>query len=339
MKKSKQGIVCIALFLSILVLILDSKTALSGAQEGLSICIRVVIPSLFPFLFLSAMLPSRILGKRIKWLRGICKLTGTPEGAESLLLLSFLSGYPVGAGMVNDAYQHGCLSSAAANRMLGFMNNAGPAFIFGMISSIFITHKLLWCLWGIHIISALLVAFILSDKSAERCVIPQSAPISPMLALEKALKSMGNICGWVMIFRVMQAILDRWIFWILPKQICTGICGFLELTSGILTLNSIENMGARFVLCSGMLAFGGLCVLMQTKSVASSLDFRNYFPGKMLQCLFGVLISSVIQNLIFQFDDRLQLSAAFYILLITGILVIIFLLKKKSCSISGANIV
>ena len=36
--------------LGMIVLILDSKTALSGCREGVTLCLNVVIPSLFPFL-------------------------------------------------------------------------------------------------------------------------------------------------------------------------------------------------------------------------------------------------------------------------------------------------
>ena len=35
--------------LGMIVLILDAKTALSGAREGIDLCMRTVIPALFPF--------------------------------------------------------------------------------------------------------------------------------------------------------------------------------------------------------------------------------------------------------------------------------------------------
>ena len=47
MKTNKLA--CTAAALGMLVLILDSKTALAGAREGIDLCIRTVIPSLFPF--------------------------------------------------------------------------------------------------------------------------------------------------------------------------------------------------------------------------------------------------------------------------------------------------
>ena len=41
---------------AMLALILDSKTALLGAQSGLDLCVRTVIPSLFPFFVISILL-------------------------------------------------------------------------------------------------------------------------------------------------------------------------------------------------------------------------------------------------------------------------------------------
>ena len=51
--EKRKWIVSLAAAAGILVLILDSRTALAGAAQGLSLCLKTVIPSLFPFIFLS----------------------------------------------------------------------------------------------------------------------------------------------------------------------------------------------------------------------------------------------------------------------------------------------
>ena len=55
MKKMSAFILSAA---GMLALILDGRTALQGASEGLALCMQAVIPSLCPFLFLSAILTS-----------------------------------------------------------------------------------------------------------------------------------------------------------------------------------------------------------------------------------------------------------------------------------------
>lgn len=297
MKNKKQIFISILLAVSLAVLILDSQTSLQGAREGISLCVLVVIPSLFPFLFLSAMLPSRLLGTRIRSIGGLCRLCGIPDGAESLLLLSFLGGYPVGAKMVYDAYRQGCISKPAACRMLGFCNNAGPAFLFGMIGGLFTDKKIVWGLWLIHILSAVLVGVLLPGKTRETCILTRKEPLTVPKALENSLKTMGNICGWVIIFRVILTILDRWFLWLFPQEIYAGIFGLFELSNGIACLNEVANDAIRFVLCSGVLAFGGLCVFMQTASVTKELGLGRYFPGKVLHCLFSILLSLLFVQL------------------------------------------
>jgi len=72
----------IAAALGIALLILDSKTALIGAQEGVTMCIQTVIPSLFPFFLFSILLTTSLMGRQIKLLTPICRLCRIPEGAE-----------------------------------------------------------------------------------------------------------------------------------------------------------------------------------------------------------------------------------------------------------------
>ena len=64
MKDRKFGTMVLAGF-GMLVLILDGKTALLGMRDGLEICLWTVIPALFPFLFLSAILTDSLYGKKI----------------------------------------------------------------------------------------------------------------------------------------------------------------------------------------------------------------------------------------------------------------------------------
>ena len=123
--------------LLMIVMILDSKRALIGAQEGVSLCIRSVIPSLLPFLFFSSILTegtrcaNAVITRPLSWLWRI------PKGAESILLVGLLGGYPTGAHSVTSAYEQGRISKTTAQRMLSFCNNCGPAFIFGILGNFF----------------------------------------------------------------------------------------------------------------------------------------------------------------------------------------------------------
>lgn len=279
MKRTWPGI---GAFIGMLLLILDSKTALSGARTGVELCLKTVIPSLFPFLVLSPMLTSLPLPLGRLW----------PKGAEGLLVPAFLGGYPVGAQSVAAAYGAGRLRKEDAERMLGYSCNAGPAFLFGMASSLFPRQWMVWALWGIHIASALMTARVLALDGGQAPTTSDTVSLSE--ALGSALGVMGAICGWVVLFRVVTAFLYRWVFWCIPEEVQVALTGLLELTNGCFELPRVSSIPLRFTLCSGMLAAGGLCVAMQVRSVTRGLSLRYYSVGKLLQVCFSLLLCGCI---------------------------------------------
>lgn len=283
--------------LGMLVLILDGKTTLSGASEGVNLCIKTLIPSLFPFFLLSTMLTGALSGQTIRLLRPIASACKIPKGAESLLAIGVLGGYPVGAQNVAQLHGSGQLSGEQAARMITFCNNAGPAFLFGVLGSMFSDSKYPWLLWLIHISSALLVGMLLPGSRTEGAVRPLSRSVTVTDALAQAVKVMGLVCGWVVLMRMMLAFLEHWFLWLLPPVARVVIAGALELSNGCVRLPCIENEGLRFILASAMLAAGGVCVSLQTASVAQEIPLRLYFPGKLLQCGISVLLSCAVQFL------------------------------------------
>lgn len=279
--------------IGMLVLILDSKTALTGAQQGVELCIRTVIPSLFPFFILSAMLTGSLIGTSSPLLRPLGRLFQLPKGAESLLVAAFLGGYPVGAQSVTQAWKRGQLSKQDAQRLLSFSSNAGPAFLFGMVGAMFSRKWMVWLLWAIHIFSAWLVSFLFPPDDA-KAHFGQEQDVSLTAALTASVKTMAQVCGWVVLFRVVITFLNRWILWLLPAPWQVALIGILELSNGCCELYAVANERLRFLICSGILAFGGLCVTMQTLSVTRGLSLRYYLAGKLLQTLFSVALSAAV---------------------------------------------
>lgn len=313
--------------LGMLLLILDSSTALSGAKEGLELCFRMVIPSLFPFFVLTSQLTGAISGSSPPWLRPLTRKIGISQGSEVILLNGLLGGYPIGARSIAEAVQQGRLDPTDAARMLAFCNNPGPAFIFGIAGSMFDFPWIDWVLWGIQVAGALVIAALLPGKSYKAMGPTNSVPISLPSALKSAMSAMAGVCGWVVIFRVLLSFLDRWLLWLLPEEGHVMICGLLELTNGCCMLKQIPNQGLRFVICSGLLSFGGLCVAMQTASVAQGVSMRWYLPGKLLHCILSLGMAFAIQSL-FPGDVGMELSPAVLPLLLMLAGVVVFFRGK-----------
>ena len=280
---------------AMLVLILDGKTALEGTSEGLSVCLRTLIPSLFPFFLLSSLLTGALSGQAIPILKPVAKLCCIPAGAESALAIGLLGGYPIGAQSVALMRRADQLTGQQAARMITFCNNAGPAFIFGILSGMFASPVMPWMLWAIHICSAVIVGILLPGDRQDQPVQSSFRHLSLTELMTQALRAMALVCGWVIIMRMVLTFLDRWFLWMLPDAAQVAASGILELSNGCIQLLRINCEGLRFIVAAGLLAFGGICVTLQTASVTSGISMALYFPGKVLQCSISILLAYLMQ--------------------------------------------
>lgn len=325
--------------IGMLVLILDSRTAIQGGLDGLRVCFMTVVPSLLPFLVLSILLTSSLSGVQLRLLRPLGQLCSMPAGSEPLLLLGLLGGYPAGAQAVSQAYRAGQLSAPDAKRLLGFCNNAGPSFLFGIAAAAFAQKWMPWALWGIHIVSAVITGILLPGSALSVARRKEGSSVTIPQAVEQAVKIMARICAWIILFRILLAFCDRWFLWLFGCGFKVLFTGTLELANGCLQLHQIPCVGLRFMICSGILSLGGISVAMQTLSVTGSLGFGMYLPGKLIQCTASVMIAYLVQ-LITCGTDRFQIPTT--ITLAAAALFVLFLLfvqKRKNNSGNPAKVI
>ena len=310
------------------VLILDPKTAISGAKEGIGLCIQSVIPSLFPFLFLSGIVTRTLLATPLQLLRPIGKLCKIPYGTEGLLAVGLVGGYPVGAQCIAQAHARGELSDSQAHRMLGFCSNTGPSFLFGILSPLFSSASALWILWAIQIISAILTGTLLPEVS--KVTMSSKKRKDHVDPLKQSLGAMAAICGWIILFRVLLAFLHRWGLWMLPCEVTVLLSGILELTNGCCNLAAVSSESARFLLAAPLLAFGGICVWLQTVSVTRNLGTGAYLPGKLIQCGISTALSCLVMPILY---SEIPLLPLLTIPAIGGIILILIKTFQKHSSI------
>lgn len=278
----------------ILILIFDGETAIKGTQDGIGFCLNCVIPSLFPFFLLTNLMTKSFSGIPTAFLHPLRSICSIPAGSEAILFAGILGGYPAGAQAAASAFRSGSLQKDEASRMLGYCNNAGPAFIFGMLGPLFPHKGYVLALWGIHIAGALTAAFLLPPCPKHIGIIPgkkQKKSLSLPSVLRTSIHAMTAVCGWIIVFRIILSFGEKWIFWCFPKEVTVLITGLLELTNGCQSLYDISGIKLRFILCSVMLSFGGLCVVLQTRAVAEELNFQPYITGKLIQTFVSLSIS------------------------------------------------
>lgn len=285
-KIPRLGALCCAL--AMVLLILDSACAAQSVQDAIDLCLQTIIPSLFPLFVLSGILVSMLGGVCIPFLSDFCNL---PRGSESIFLLGLMGGFPMGAQCIVQSIEQGNLSHRDAERMLGICNNCGPAFLFGILGSVFSDPKVPLALLLIQAEAAMLTAALWPGKPGSFNG-NTNTQISVPKAVARAVRSMASICSWVIVAKVILGFLKRWLFPFLLEMNQVIFTGFLELTSGCLALTDVNSETQRLLLCCAFICFGGISVLLQIQGLtaAQGLSMKICIAQKLTQMLIGVVL-------------------------------------------------
>lgn len=337
MKKRTQILFsCISISV-LLILILDTKTAISGTLAGIDLCLKTLIPALFPFLLISSLCCKSLLSLNSNIISTLLRPCKIPKGAEMIFVVGALGGYPLGASLIGEAYTHSNLSKTDANRMLMFCSNAGPAFIFGVVGQLFTERWMPWLLWSTHLLSAYFVGIITARKRRNLIGDMQTKKFNFSEAIISSVKTMGSICASVLLFRMIIAFFEKWFFIFFPYEYRVLLTGLIELSNGCMLAGGIENPSVRFLISVLLINLGGACVTIQTASVASKLSIYQYVSGKIYQCILSLLLALPIQAVLFSWSIQKWIPS-FIILLFFAIILIAKHFSKNSSILLRNNI-
>lgn len=319
MKKPQSLFPMAVCLLCAAIMIIDSRACARSAQGALDLCIRTLIPGLFPLFVLSAWLVPRLGGFSVP---GLASCLGLPEGSDGIFLLGLVGGFPTGGVCISQAVRAGALEPEDAARMMGFCNNCGPAFLFGVLGSQFPHPGWVCLLFLIQLETALIIGMLWPGKSHGKYR-HNTPPISLPAAVRSACGSMANVCAWVILASVAAGFLQRWLFPMLPSTASVVLCGLMELSGGCLSLTQIPDVQLRFLLAAGFVCFGGCSVLLQIQGQAAEARIPM-LPCVVQKCIQGVL-GAVITFLMLRFGP-----AALLIPIIPA------LILKKAVEIPGS---
>lgn len=329
----KRTITVLVTVLFLFMLILDGGTALQGAKDAIAMCLQVVIPSLFPFIFATSVLVGSSASQKIHSRKWLCQLFRSPDGTQDLLLAGIIGGYPVGARGIGQAVAHGALTREQGGKMLAYCNVSGPAFIFGISAHLFSERWIPWVVWIVQLCSAIFIANISPVKGTQGPISRQHSGQPIPSILRQSMRSMADICGWIVLVGIVASIIKRRFLHLLPAAVQILVIGLLEISNGSTLLNQLQPSGLRFILFCLFVNFGGICVALQTHSVAPQVDHRSYIPGKAVQGMISALLSYFIQLILFPPHEIITISIASLLcyFAVFAILVCLFQKSQKSC--------
>ena len=326
--KFKKIFIPICIYTFTCFLLLFSSDNLAAAKEGLSLWAFSVVPSLLPFFIATELLCyTNIINILGKFLNSIMRpIFNVPGEGSFPLIMGIISGYPVGAKIVSNLKENGICTNVECERLIAFTNNSGPLFIIGTVGvSLFSSSLIGFKLFIVHVISCLLVGFLfrwwkcdkyLKISNKKRNFRNTSSASLPNLSfnnlgevlsisIQKAIHSVVIIGGFVVFFSVIVSMLNSSkilsfisifltpLFNLLniPLTYMEGIItGIIELTNGV-KLAAINTNPTSIIICSFLLGFGGISVLLQVLSITSKakISIKPYIIGKLLQGCFSAI--------------------------------------------------
>ena len=295
----------LAPLLCLLALVFLRRSAMDAVQAAVDQCLRLIVPSLFPFfvvvnLLVHTQLPDLLARRCRGWMvRGL----HANAGGAGALVLSFLGGYPAGAATVAALQQKGSLGKRDAERLLVFCNNTGPAIFFGLIGGcLYDSAAAPLALYLLHIASAMLTGLLLRpnrlpEQNVQTCL-PAAANTGFPGAVLAAFRSTAQICAFVIVFQVLLGMLEGMLLQVFPAiaempVLLSILAGVTDLPNGIRALQDVSSPVVQFVLASVFANWAGLCIHLQTQAAVqqAGLSLRWHLRGKLVQSAVSLALS------------------------------------------------
>lgn len=281
-------------------LLLYPAAVKSHVLHSVLYCLTALVPSLFPFMALSAYTVRAGVGKSPLFEKAVGALSRRlfrlPAVCAAPILMSFLGGYPTGAKSAALLLEQGEIDEEQAGRMLLFCVNPGIAFVVTFLGgSVLGNYRTGWLLFFSVTAAGLLLGMLAGSFSGppEKPRAERNAP-APMgharqNALTRAVADASHgvltMCACIVLFSGMTALLhSSGLFQLLcgalsrlriftPME-CSALLSFLwEVTGGVGAAQELRVSPAFYAFG---LAFGGLCVHLQVFSFFSALPCKRW---------------------------------------------------------------
>ena len=295
-------------------LLIFPQAAAGAVKDGLSMCVRVIIPSLFPFFAATNLINelgiSKLAGNALSPLSA--RLFGASGQGAAAFIIGVTGGYPLGASYIAGLRRQQLIGANEASRLLIFCNNSGPAFIIGAAGiGIFKSSSVGFFLYAVHILAALIWGIILSSGGRgdicydDDVLAEKSVSDAVTNSIKKSAEATVNICAFITAFSALNGILDAMGLFssIAGKISCaTGtelswcralLAGVLELGNGIGSMEGLSVSPVNLALASLILSWGGLSVHFQSYSMLSGTDIKTarYMTGRFLIALTAAALA------------------------------------------------
>lgn len=308
MKKQKILYIISALLTAAIcfLLITDSKQVIGSVRQSVTVCLSVIIPSLFAFMVISQIMISCGLADILFfpfykvssfWFKG-------SRRQFSVFLLSLIGGYPVGIKLLKELTAYNKNYTAIAEKMLCYCYCGSPAFIIQMVGlSVFGNADAGLIVYISNAAACLIIAVIVNLFSPRTEVEEKSltgAKISLGIitgSIEKTVKALGVICGTILAFNVFLELMDHIGFMSVLENL--GIDKIAAASFEISNLSLFQgNSYGWLPVFAGITSFGGLCIIVQTAALSEgTIPLKKFIISRIPAALLSGVICSILTEI------------------------------------------
>ncbi len=297
-KNNFSAYLCIA---AMIIMVLRSKPVINSAAEALSMCVRSVIPSLFPFIAASNILVGCTDGSTFRILsKPLSAIFKISSASATAVVCGILCGCPVGASCAATLYKRNMISKSEAETLIAFTSNSGAMFVIGTVGCGMLGSQSAGAiLYAVHLLSAVFCACIMRPftvPSKPHCTKNRADSLSITDAVANASVTMLKICGFIVVFAVICEILYPAVC-LLPYKMRGCAYAVPELTNGVRNINIYgSSLREKMILSAAALGWSGLSIHMQVMSVAkpAGLSMKKFYAAKIAGCVFSAILCAVI---------------------------------------------
>lgn len=268
-----------------------SKECSNGILQGIVFCVTVLVPSLFVFMVIASYISNSKVSNVINRIfeKPTQKLLKLPKECASVMIMSLLGGYPIGAKCILSLYSNGCINKSQAKKMSLMAVSSGPGFVLNYIAQALLNNKQA----GIILITSQIVAFFTVSlvvgqliKTDDETVTANRATTSTSIvdAVNSGCTATINMCAMVILFSALNSLCQSLLS--SSKILCDFIAILLEVTTAC---NIISSQYPLYVI-SFAVGFSGVCVHFQIFSILKDLQINKllFFLIRILQ---GIIAS------------------------------------------------
>ena len=311
--RPRLGAFCLLFLLvfSLALLLRRADVAANCMREGLSLCARAVVPSLFPFMVLSELLVASGAGE---WLifpiaRPLEKLLGLSPAGCCAVVLGLVCGFPVGVRCAILGYEKGTVSRSECERILACSTIPSSAFLVSTVgTALWQNAKFGMLLYLCTVLSALLSGIFLyaiekrehKEKSIQAALPPFKIYFEANMlpsAIKNATRSTLLICAYVVFFSTLTGAIGLILGRFGASQTTHAILSsLLELSGGVSAASGLADRQLARILTGAAIGWSGISIHCQMLSLCDGHDLstRPYFIAKIIQAFSCPLMVTLI---------------------------------------------